>query len=809
LNDEKLIISYLEEITTFFESYINDDRILLYIYFYVGIHLIKCKKFEWASLIFYKVKDISKHQKFHEVECSITYNLGLVNFAMKYFQEGIHNFENSLRLMTQYKTSFDFYLEILESLALANINLLKFTQSYNYIAEIIRMLSFKNDLESKIRINHFKTYLSFIIEVIQQMGTVLRMESKKLKKSVNRKINKDFEVECENLYSLIIESGFDRKQHLINLYTIDFLNLMKFLYNLTTEELSVFNEANKLDFSANTKEIKKDNNEVGVFNNNFGNSTINSGFSNFITHKNSNANFSNNPNSYLNNLSNYTKEFIAYIQEKKRLRAINIEYVQDMEVKKLYDCLPKTKQDIFKTLNLDLLRRHVILKDVKENIDHQNLNYHPIHTTNLMNLIIDIKSDNKISFLRFSLFKSENIGVMYFEGIQEEGFQSLYAFSKYINNPETQKKLLIFNSLTRANHNGTQKVSNKIPLQRSERIFSMNKNTNTNKLPFDYFYEQMIKIPEYKVIPNIKELLFEIYSQLEMQSYISYILDNPDILKSFLYADIAAGKISEENLGNYNKKQQTFNAFEHRYKNIINEYPEWNQFNNDLAKHNKHKIPEFIENNKDNKNEKEKYNRSFIDYIKEKKFNTLNIENLNEEKFRPDIKIKRNRGLSQKVHHNHKFNKEKNNEETNKNRTKSFFQITDKIDRLLPPKIIKQNKFKENSFEEINEDIFSKKDSEKNRNLESPSSKKNSQFISKNENVSLEQKSNKIKNNNDNDASLNIQNEISKSESPYKKRSNLLSNKNLPDSILNKNGSNRTKKLSSNEDILKINLVEK
>jgi len=131
-------LPFLEEIATFFENNINDDRILSYIYIYLGFQLIKCNKFEWVTILFYKVNDLAKSKKFIELEFTTLFNLGLINYSMNYFVEGIHNFETALKIIKINKLSIDYSLSIHENLALANINVLKFIHAFINTKEAIR-----------------------------------------------------------------------------------------------------------------------------------------------------------------------------------------------------------------------------------------------------------------------------------------------------------------------------------------------------------------------------------------------------------------------------------------------------------------------------------------------------------------------------------------------------------------------------------------------------------------------------------------------------------------------------------------------
>ncbi len=669
---------FLEEIATFFENNINDDRILSYIYIYLGFQLIKCNKFEWVTILFYKVNDLAKSKKFIELEFTTLFNLGLINYSMNYFVEGIHNFETALKIIKINKLSIDYSLSIHENLALANINVLKFIHAFINTKEAISILTYKSDLESNLRINHLKVYLSFIIEIIQQIGSVIRIETKKNNSNINRKKNKDFEKECAMLYELNLENGFNRKQHIFDLYSYEFLRLINFLYNLTPEELIVLNEENKIDNSINNSFNKKENeipNNTNNLNNNIPlkQSSSNTNLSNYNTNINNNGN-----KTTINNLNDtIQREFISYIQDKKRYRCKEFDYKNEMDLKKLYDILPQGKQEIFKTLNLDLVKRHVILKDIKDNIYHENLNYHPIHTSNLKDLLDNIKTQNKVGFLQSNLFNIEKNGDIFFDGIHDKDFHCFYALSKYIHNEENKKNRIIIDSLTRSNFmnrniSDVTKKNKNMPNMKLER-FQNNKINPINKFPFEHFYNEMIKIPEYKAIKNIDYLLKKTYDEFESQNYLSYIIENPEIIKSFLYTDISNTdkviKNFKENKFGFLKNEDVIN-----YNN--------NLFNKTLLECKNH-------------NEK-RSNKSFIDFVREKddSFKSSN----NDEKGKSYIDLSKNdsRKIPKKTEFLENFVNQKSH-----NRKNSDLDLIEKINkdnsRKSLPKQIDNHLLKKNS----------------------------------------------------------------------------------------------------------------
>jgi len=211
-----------------------------------------------------------------------------------------------------------------------------------------------------------------------------------------------------------------------------------------------------------------------------------------------------------------------------------------------------------------------------------------------------------------------------------------------------------------------------MPNMKLER-FQNNKINPINKFPFEHFYNEMIKIPEYKAIKNIDYLLKKTYDEFESQNYLSYIIENPEIIKSFLYTDISNTdkviKNFKENKFGFLKNEDVIN-----YNN--------NLFNKTLLECKNH-------------NEK-RSNKSFIDFVREKddSFKSSN----NDEKGKSYIDLSKNdsRKIPKKTEFLENFVNQKRH-----NRKNSDLDLIEKINkdnsRKSLPKQIDNHLLKKNS----------------------------------------------------------------------------------------------------------------
>ena len=148
--------------------------------------MIKCKKFESAAYLLYIVNDIAKTNKFYELESTSSYNLGLLNYALSYYYEGIHHLIRSEIIIKNSKLSSFMLLKVYETLAFAYLNIFNFSTSFIYLKQIISMLSIKNDSSSYIKINEINIYLNFILILFYNIEQTLVAKKKKSEKKIKK-----------------------------------------------------------------------------------------------------------------------------------------------------------------------------------------------------------------------------------------------------------------------------------------------------------------------------------------------------------------------------------------------------------------------------------------------------------------------------------------------------------------------------------------------------------------------------------------------------------------------------------------------
>ena len=162
----------------------------------------------------------------------------------------------------------------------------------------LQILTQKKDLQSQLKINKVKQNLNFLLIMIQKISFSLRIKTLNNAETKDNCKKKDFEKECQKLCKKIYEKKTGQ-DFILKYYSDEFFNLIKFLYNLTPDELGKLNDENKIEIIL-SKEKKEHGNNFGKIGGN-------------IIHQ---------------------KDFSSNIQEIKQAREFN-QFDNDLEIKYL------------------------------------------------------------------------------------------------------------------------------------------------------------------------------------------------------------------------------------------------------------------------------------------------------------------------------------------------------------------------------------------------------------------------------------------------------------------------------------------
>ena len=340
------------DISLMFEDHFKDIRgtrnIVLYCYFSICYHLVEIGKVpQTIKLLKRMVNSFTEKTKL-DLKALSFYNLGVLQYAVGDFKIGIHNLETAYKLIVENKLHEHVLLNTIDSLALAYLNIKALFKAYTLIRMSIQQRKKIKTKDNEMKCIKLNAYLNYIIDLYEH---VLIKRTRKRKEEYDKYELIKFVLGESEKELIIFEQNFDQ-----------FMKVVKFVFTLSEDTLSELHNDNP---SRTSTTLNRDD-----------------------VHYHERA-FQLN---YEGGVSN-TSSFIAREQLLEKEENIK-EYDEDIEIKfKLYDSLTKQQQDEFKNLNTALLKRDVILRDPLGAIEPLNINYHPIYTEELKEIIDKLKSN--------------------------------------------------------------------------------------------------------------------------------------------------------------------------------------------------------------------------------------------------------------------------------------------------------------------------------------------------------------------------------------------------------------------------------
>ena len=668
---------------------------LLIIYYYLSFTLVKIDKIPTAiNLLRYILEEIKKinykkdtnnkfidtnksNDTYFSLEAKTYLNIGVLITYNGDFNLGIHYLENCYRLCFEKKLSTLLNIKVLNLLSLAYINYDKIDTAFILLKNAINLtktfLGVKNNFNSTIliyKLSLFKlnTYLLFLYQYIsykyQKMNKVMNTKTKgknnvikdpddipnsifpiafnkmspaligyiceedrnkKLAEVLKDQINKEDET-----FKFELDSNLDKFSLFCNNWKFQMIiKALEFLYKLSDKEYEILNNDNG---SIQKEETKEDN--------------YNQKERSSVLSKDSSM--------------SYSKSVINKEKLNFNLKGDNENFFDEIEVKMgLYDQLSDIQQKELKSIQNNIFRRSILLRDPKGKIDKFNLNYHPKYTFDFYELF------SKMSETIF-LNQLEKFGV----GEQNEAkiFEHkndgiIQCLRKYINLEKIQNILYM------------EKVK-LIERYKNNIIFLRNESRETaHKNPVGY-NEYMNKLKEKfgkdKFLKNMNmEGLYEkLLKELNYRE-LDYILENPNKILNYIY--INSKPFSEEQNSKsdslINEKEKNIENAEESNKELIN------------AKIINMKPTKEKEERKVNLSPRAIYNNNFINLISEKrserssaKKQTINYNSIQITNILNSVKIKGKRPLESKNSDPEKIKKKTliRSSTLNKNRIQSF-----------------------------------------------------------------------------------------------------------------------------------------
>ena len=567
---------------------------LIILYYYLSFILVKIDKVPTAIYLLRYIldelkkinnkKDVNKNNyenftaTYFSLEAKINLNIGLLVTYNGDFNLGIHYLENCYRLCFEKKLSTSLNVKILFLLGLAYINYDKIDTAFILLKTGINLtkkfLDVKKNFNSTVLINKLwlfklKLYLLFLYQYIsfkyQKMNKLLNTKTKgknniikdpddipmsvfplpfnkmspaligyvceedkniRLADFFKEKINKE-----DESFKFELDSNLDKFALFCNNWKFEMIiKALEFLYKLSDKEYEILNNDNG---AMQKDEAKEDNNN---YNNQKERSSIMSRDSSL---------------SYSRSIINKEKLNFNFKED-------NENFFDEIEVKiGLYDQLSILQQKELKSIQNNIFRRSILLRDPKGKIDKFNLNYHPKYTFDFYELFTKMSETIFLNQLeKFGI--SEQYEAKIFEN-NNDGL--IHSLRRYLNLEKIQNILYMEKvKLIEKNKN------NIIFIQKNERRETVTKNQTG-------FVEYMNKLKEklgkdkFLKNMNMDGLLEKLLKDLTYRE-LDYILENPNKILNYIY--INAKPTSEEQNSRTNIPTNKDQENKEKNDNIIN-----------------------------------------------------------------------------------------------------------------------------------------------------------------------------------------------------------------------------------------------
>ena len=407
----KKINSLMEVHNSFVDIYLmfndhyndNDKNIVAYCFFFSSFYLVEIGKVSQTVILYKRIvtmfsnseKDKNNKNDNLKLKCLIYYNLGLLQYALGYFDIGIHNLEFAYKLIVDNNFSDKMKFKVIDSLGLAYLNRKNLYKAYLLIQTSIQERKKLDKKNNEIICTKLNVYLNYIIDLYEYtfISKARLLIKKKYKNSDKRQLLK-------------FVLGEDDKELVISEQNIDqFIKVVQFIWDLPDHVLKQLNIDNPPKAPSDTRDDH---------------------------HGDRNLSF--------NSDVSMTSTFI-YRDNYNEKEESEQEYEEDIEVKTtLYDTLlsRKQKQD-FKELKTIYLKRDIILRDSLGEIEKFNINYDPIYAVEFQKIIEKLKSNFLLKEI-FYCFQNEKWRDELYNYNQNN---ILFGLSKYLKLEKIQNMMAI------------------------------------------------------------------------------------------------------------------------------------------------------------------------------------------------------------------------------------------------------------------------------------------------------------------------------------------------------------------------------
>ena len=530
---------------------------LILIYYYLSFIIVKIDKTSSAvDLLRYildqihrvnNLKDskISSIMHYSSLEAKIYLNIGILMNYNGDFILGINHLENCYRLCFQKKLSIYLTMKVLEMLCLAYINHDKIDTAFILVKSAISLRK-KFLAEQKKKFNptiliyklnlfRLKIYLLFIYQYTsykyQKMNNFLSAKSIKTNDKTIKNpddipstvVPSKFYKVSPSLISYVYEEDptLKRPEFFKDIITKD-EETYRFELDSNLDKFILFCYNGKLEMIIKALEFlyKLSEKEYEILNNDNGSTQKEEAREETYNLKEKSSSVSRDFSMSLSKPATAYKEKFNFL-----FKQDNETFLDEIEVKMgLYDQLTDMQQKELKTIQNNIFRRSILLRDPKGRIDKFNLNYHPKYTLEFFELFSKL---NETVFL--NQLEKFGVGEQYEEKIFEHKNDALiYSLRKYLNLEKIQNIIYIQKVKL------LEKYKDKLILiQKPEYKETVTKN---QVIANEYINKLKEKFSKDKFLKNMNlEGLYEKLVNELTNNELNYILDNPSKILNYIY----------------------------------------------------------------------------------------------------------------------------------------------------------------------------------------------------------------------------------------------------------------------------------
>ena len=460
------------DINLMFDDHYNESgykNIVATCYFFTSFYLVEIGKVPQTVKLYKRMVSVffNTENDNNKLKALTYYNLGLLQYALGYFDIGIHNIEIAYKLIVENNFSDKLRFNVIDSLGLAYLNTRNLFKAYLLLQTSIQERKKLDKKNNEITCTKLNVYLNYIIDLYEYtfISKARFLIKKKYKNSDKRQLLK-------------FVLGEDDKELVISEQNLNqFIKVVEFIWNLPDNVLKQLNLDNPPKVPSNSRDEHQHD-----------------------------RNFS------FNSDVSMTSTFI-YKDNINEKDDIIEEYEEDIEVKTtLYDTLlTRKQQQDFKELKTIYLKRDIILRDSLGNIEKFNINYEPIYAVEFQKIIEKLKSNFLLKEI-FYCFQNEKWRDELYNYNQNN---ILFGLSKYLKLEKIQNMMAIEKTKI-IEMNKQEKIKKKNYLKNLKNdliIDTMNSDSNIKKdyIGYDIIEEDEneIEIPYSNINSNSSALMNE------------------------------------------------------------------------------------------------------------------------------------------------------------------------------------------------------------------------------------------------------------------------------------------------------------